>query len=229
MLALVDEDLKSGCLPHLGLKDFTGVLLSFWALLKYIYIYYLINYIFDYIIMMYILYMIEHFIGFFLCFICVSSGPDSENLMAEIFQQAHSIWLDLWEMLVKLGNGCLPNIFTRSCHTKHLPIFQRFPPVHGPVLEGQIMDFLGILAVECSVFFNFFGDVYLSDLIGPCYCIYSYPPKNKNMALFSLHPLSKSRHSYGEVGGLPPRHASLTGTQPNPRVLHGSQWEVAED
>jgi len=86
-----------------------------------------------------------------------------EEMMAHITRRALMSSGSVWELLHHLGNRCLPNIFTGSCGkdtvggqgpeiNEHLEIFQRFPPIQGPHLDGQMLDFLGIstkVAVAC--------------------------------------------------------------------------------
>lgn len=100
--------------------------------------------------------------------ISLSSVDPSQGLgeiMAHITRRALMSSGRVWELLHHLGNRCLPNIFTGSCGkdplvggqgpreiNDHLEIFQRFPPIQGPNLDGQMLDFLGIstkVAVAC--------------------------------------------------------------------------------
>ncbi|CAK9109374.1 unnamed protein product [Durusdinium trenchii] len=96
-------------------------------------------------------------------------GKDSEALVAQILRQAHALYLPLWDWLHGLGNSCLPNIFTRSCHSEHLPIFQLFPPVQGPPNDGQIMDFLGITTRLPDVCFKDMSVLLAPSRILECY------------------------------------------------------------
>ncbi|CAJ1444492.1 unnamed protein product [Effrenium voratum] len=66
-----------------------------------------------------------------------------EDLVAETLVHAHARAAELWQVLLDVGNSALPNIFQQP-FSQHLPIFRRFPPVHGPALEGHVLDFLGL-------------------------------------------------------------------------------------
>ena len=94
----------------------------------------------------------------------MSSVQGLGEIMAHITRRALLNSARIWELLHHLGNRCLPNIFTGSCEkgrvggdfspeiNEHLEIFQRFPPIQGPNLDGQMLDFLGIstkVAVAC--------------------------------------------------------------------------------
>ena len=80
-------------------------------------------------------------------------GTNVEDFLDEMFREYRSEKDVIWSVLQEIGNQCLPNIFTRDCASDHLEVFKAFPPVQGPAMEGEIMDFLGIstsFSVVCT-------------------------------------------------------------------------------
>ena len=74
----------------------------------------------------------------------VGHGKNVEDFIDGIFKSLRAARHQIWQFLYDAGNACLPNVFRMDCGSAHEPIFERFPPVQGPALEGQVMDFLGI-------------------------------------------------------------------------------------
>ena len=66
-----------------------------------------------------------------------------ERLVASTLIRARINAEGLRELLLQAQNRCLPNIFSQSCTTDHLPVFHSFLPVEGPEPEGHEVDFLG--------------------------------------------------------------------------------------
>lgn len=54
-------------------------------------------------------------------------------------------------LLQELGPNppCVVNLLTGRCVARHASVFMQFPPVHGPPLQGHILDFLGVSTSDC--------------------------------------------------------------------------------